>query len=83
MDEGRIKQAFFICMVSDSLWLVFERDLGTGGEILILSCLLHGKNQPLLAHWENEKQRVDCKSKVACYSNDSKDHCKTGLTAGW
>ena len=79
MDEGTIKQGFFIGKVSDSLLLVFERDLGAGGEIVILSCLLHVKNQPFLAHWENEKQRVDCKSKGVCYSNDSKDHCKTGF----
>lgn len=70
MDERRIKWGFFIREVSDSLLLVFERDLGTGGELLILSCLLHVKNQPFLAHRENEKQRVDCKSKGVCYSND-------------
>jgi len=79
MDEGRIKQGFFIGKVSNSLLLVFERDLGTGGDFLILSCLLCVKTQRFLAHWENEKQRVDCKSKVVCYSNDSNDYCKTGF----
>lgn len=82
MDEGRIKQAFFILKVSDSLWLVFERDLGTGGEILILSCLLHVKNQPLVAHWENEKHRLTVRAKGSVIAI-TKDHCKTGLTAGW
>lgn len=66
MDEGTIKLFFFIGKVSDSLSLVFERDLGTGGEISILPCLLHVKNQAFLAHWENEKQRVNCKSKGVC-----------------
>lgn len=40
MDEGRIKQDFFIGKVSDSLLLVFERDLRTGGEIFFLVCYM-------------------------------------------
>lgn len=43
------------------------------------SYLLHIKNQPFLAPWENEKPRVYCKIKVVCQSNDSKDYCKTGF----
>lgn len=37
--------------------LVFERDLGTGGEVLNLPCLMHVKNQPFLAQWENDKSK--------------------------
>lgn len=74
--RGQLNFIFFICKVSDSLSLMFERDLRMGGEISILPCVLHVKNQAFLAHWENEKQRVNCKSKGVCSSSDSKDPCK-------
>lgn len=82
MDEGTINFLFFfIGKVSDSVLLVFGRDLGTGVEISVLPCLLHVKNQAFLAHWENERQRVDCKSKGVCYSSDSKGHCRAAFTS--
>ena len=83
MDEGRIKQDFFIGKVSDSLLLVFERDLETGGEILILSCLLHVKNQPFQPTGRMRSKGLTVRAKGSVIAMTQRIIVRLDLTAGW